>query len=430
MKPFKNKLAVTIVVLSVAFLGIITFSIKSNSTIISSGVGGVISPLQKIVHVVNKKVKESFEFFINFSNVKKENEELSAKNAELENKLVEYDRMKEENTRLREIFNYAQANTNYDYLGCNIIGYSGGNISNGYIIDKGLNHGVEKDMVVITSVGLVGKVTKASSNFSIVQTILNENIAVAAMVESTNETTGILQGINDNKNKNLTQLSNIPMDSAIKEGDIILTSGLGSMYPKGIRIGEVTSVEVDNVGIMKKAVVKPYVDFNKLQELFVIVPNLIIILILLLIIDNTILPSYFIGGVYPSFLFVFAMAYSIIRGKKEAVFIGIASGLLQDLFFFSGFGINLFLNTLLCLLCSKIGEGIFKENRIVPILTALLVSILKVLGVAIIFKLFSQNINMKIALLSALLNAVCMLIFYKLILNMLDKYLDRNAWRF
>ena len=131
----------------------------------------------------------------------------------------------------------------------------------------------EKDMVVITSVGLVGKVTKASSNFSIVQTILNENIAVAAMVESTNETTGILQGINDNKNKNLTQLSNIPMDSAIKEGDIILTSGLGSMYPKGIRIGEVTSVEVDNVGIMKKAVVKPYVDFNKLQELFVIVPK-------------------------------------------------------------------------------------------------------------------------------------------------------------
>ena len=272
MKPFKNKLAVTIVVLSVAFLGIITFSIK-HYPIYLSKVGGVISPLQKIVYVVNEKVKESFEFFINFSNVKKENEELSAKNAELENKLVEYDRMKEENTRLREIFNYAQANTNYDYLGCNIIGYSVGNISNGYIIDKGLNHGVEKDMVVITSVGLVGKVTKASSNFSIVQTILNENIAVAAMVESTNETTGILQGINDNKNKNLTQLSNIPMDSAIKEGDIILTSGLGSMYPKRIRIGEVTSVEVDNVGIMKKAVVKPYVYFNKLQELFVIVPK-------------------------------------------------------------------------------------------------------------------------------------------------------------
>ena len=273
MKPFKNKLAVTIVVLSVAFLGIIVLSIKGNSNIISSGVGGVISPLQKIVYTVNEKVKGSFDFFINFSNVKKENEELTAKNAELENKLIEYERMKDENTRLREMFDYSQNNANYDYLGCNIIGYSGGNISNGYIIDKGTKDGVEKDMVVITPAGLVGKVTKASSSFAIVQTILNENIAVAAMVESTDETTGILQGITDSKNKNLTELSNIPIESAIKEGDKILTSGLGEMYPKEIRIGEVISVEVDNVGIMKRAVVKPYVDFNKLEELFVVVPK-------------------------------------------------------------------------------------------------------------------------------------------------------------
>ena len=273
MKPFKNKLAVTIVVLSVAFLGIIVLSIKGNSNIISSGVGSVISPLQKIVYTVNEKVKGSFDFFINFSNVKKENEELTAKNAELENKLIEYERMKDENTRLREMFDYSQNNANYDYLGCNIIGYSGGNISNGYIIDKGTKDGVEKDMVVITPAGLVGKVTKASSSFAIVQTILNENIAVAAMVESTDETTGILQGITDSKNKNLTELSNIPIESAIKEGDKILTSGLGEMYPKEIRIGEVISVEVDNVGIMKRAVVKPYVDFNKLEELFVVVPK-------------------------------------------------------------------------------------------------------------------------------------------------------------
>lgn len=273
MKPFKNKLAVTIVVLSVAFLGIIIFSVKSNSSIISSGVGSVISPLQKIIYNANDKLKESFDFFINFSKVKQENEELAAKNAELENKLVEYNRMKDENTTLREMFDYSQANQNYNYLGCNIVGYSGGNISNGYVIDKGTNDGVKKDMIVITPQGLVGKVTKSESSYSIVQTILNENIAVASMVESTRETTGILQGATDNKNKNLAVLSNIPIDSEIKEGDVILTSGLGGMYPKEIRIGEVVSVEIDTVGIMKKAVVKPYVDFNKLEGLFVVVPK-------------------------------------------------------------------------------------------------------------------------------------------------------------
>ena len=273
MKPFKNKLAVTIVVLSVAFLGIIIFSLKSNSSVISSGVGSVISPLQKIIYNANDKLKESFDFFINFSKVKQENKELAAKNAELENQLIEYNRMKDENTTLREMFDYSEAHQNYNYLGCNIVGYSGGNISNGYIIDKGINDGVKKDMIVITPAGLVGKVTKSESNYSIVQTILNENIAVASMVESTRETTGILQGATDNKNKNIAILSNIPIDSEIKEGDVILTSGLGGMYPQEIRIGEVVSVEVDSVGIMKKAVVKPYVDFNKLEELFVVVPK-------------------------------------------------------------------------------------------------------------------------------------------------------------
>ena len=79
MKPFKNKLAVTIVVLSVAFLGIIAFSLKSNSNIISSGVGSVISPLQKIIYNANDKLKGSFEFLVNFSKVKQENEELAKK---------------------------------------------------------------------------------------------------------------------------------------------------------------------------------------------------------------------------------------------------------------------------------------------------------------------------------------------------------------
>ncbi|MDU2265153.1 rod shape-determining protein MreC [Clostridium celatum] len=273
MKPFKNKLAVTIVVLSVAFLGVIMFSLKKDSNSISSGVGTIISPLQRIIYSVNDKLKNSFDFFVNFKNVKEENDALISENAELENKLVEYNRLKEENDKLREILNYANANKNYDYLGCNIIGYSGGNISNGYLIDKGTKDGVEKDMVIISSQGLVGKITRAEENFSIMQTILNENIAVAAMVESTRESTGIIKGIGDGKNRNLISLTNLPIDSEIKEGDVILTSGLGRMYPKEIRIGEVISVETDNVKVMKSAVVKPYVDFNKLEELVIIIPK-------------------------------------------------------------------------------------------------------------------------------------------------------------
>ena len=273
MKPFKNKLAVTIIVLSVTFLGIIIFSVKNGSDSISSGIGAVVSPLQKIVYKANDKLKSSVEFFVNFSKVKQENEELKIKNSELENQMIEYKALKDENERLREVLNFKENKNNYDYIGVNIIGYSGGTVSNGYIIDKGTNDGVEKDMIIINYQGLVGKVTKAESNYSIVETILNENMAVSVMVDSTRETTGILRGYKENKNEDLVKVYNLPIDSEIKEGDVILTSGLGMIYPKEIRIGEVVSVETDNVMVMKNALVKPYVDFNKLEELFIVVPK-------------------------------------------------------------------------------------------------------------------------------------------------------------
>ena len=273
MKPIKNKLAVTIVVLSVTFLAVIFISINKNSNSLSSGVGSVVTPLQKIIYTVNDKFKGALDFFANFSRVKKENEELKSKNAELENKLVEYNSMKDENQRMREILKFSEANKEYDYVGCNIIGYSGSNFTSGYIIDKGTSDGIEKEMVVITPEGLVGKVTKAANNYSIVQSIINENIAVAVMDESTKETTGVLKGLNDSKNKSLTKIYNLPIDSKVKEGDVILTSGLGMIYPKGVRVGKVISVETDNVKVMKNAVVEPYVDFNKLEELYVIVPK-------------------------------------------------------------------------------------------------------------------------------------------------------------
>lgn len=157
---------------------------------------------------------------------------------------------------------------------------------------------------------------------------------------------------------------------------------------------------------------------------------LIIILLVLLIIDNTLLPYYAIAGSFPSLLFVFAIAYSIILGKEEAIFIGVLTGVLQDTFFFSGFGINLFLNMILCLLCAIIGENIFKENRMASVLITLLISSLKVLGVAILFQLFSQKIDIQIGFISGVLNSICMLILYGFIFRTIDKYLSRNTWRF
>lgn len=273
MKPFKNKLAVTIVLLSVAFCGMIIYSLQSDANGISSSVSTVVSPLQKIVYNINSRVKETVDFFLNFSEVKLENEELKKKNTKLANELIEYESLKDEVERLREALNFTESKNNYKYIGVNIIGYSGNSLSDGYIIDKGSNDGIDKNMVVVSSKGLVGKVTKVASNFAIVQSILNENIAVAVMDQQTREATGVLQGLSDKKDNNMTVVYNLPISSDVKEGDIIITSGLGKIYPKEIPVGTVVSVEEDNVRVMKSAVVEPFVNFNEVEELFVVIPN-------------------------------------------------------------------------------------------------------------------------------------------------------------
>ncbi len=274
MKLRKNKLAATVIVLSVAFLGIIIYTINNDQkNAISSGVGSAINPLQKVVYSINDKIKGTLDFFLNFSKIKQENEELTKENIELQNKLLEYDTLKEENNRLREVLNFKNSKDNYSYVGTNIIGYSGESFSNGYIIDKGENDGILKGMVVISDKGLVGQVTSTGSNWAIVESLLNENIAVSVMVNSTRETTGILEGYVTRSNSGLTKVTNLPLDSEIKEGDVIVTSGLGQIYPKEIRIGEVISVESDEIKSMKTAIVKPYVDFDKLEDLFIIIPN-------------------------------------------------------------------------------------------------------------------------------------------------------------
>lgn len=274
MKLLKNKLAVTIIVLSVTFLVLIIATFKrENKSMIESGAGAALNPVQSIVYKATNRVKESVDFFLNFSEVKEENKNLITENEKLKDKLLEYSDLADENERLRQILNFTEEHNNYDYVGCDIIGYTNNNISDGYFINKGENANIQKGMVVVAAQGLVGQVTSVGSNWSIVQSLANENIVVAVMADSTREATGYIKGYKDRQNRNLAKVYDLPIDSEIKEGDVIMTSGVGMLYPKEIRIGEVTKVEEDKVKVMKSAIVKPYVDFNKLEELFVIVPK-------------------------------------------------------------------------------------------------------------------------------------------------------------
>ena len=273
MKFFKNKLTVTVIVLSVTFLVLIGISASRNIKGLEGSAGNALSPIQKLSYGINRGVKDFVDFFLNFSSVREENEDLKEENNKLKDELAEYSDLAQENEKLKALLDFQEQRTEYNYISTNIIG-TRGSILEGYILDKGSDDGVKKDMVVIASDGLVGKITSVAKNWCVVECIINENIAVSVMPESTREKTGILQGYTDsNTNENLTKINYLPMDSKIEKGDVILTSGLGAVYPKEIRVGKVVSVEEDKVQFMKTAIVEPYVDFNTLENLMIVVPK-------------------------------------------------------------------------------------------------------------------------------------------------------------
>lgn len=157
---------------------------------------------------------------------------------------------------------------------------------------------------------------------------------------------------------------------------------------------------------------------------------LFLIGILLLVIDNSILPLFSIGGSWGSLLFTFALCYSIITGPWEAIWIGAYSGILQDIFFGRGFGINSILNMFICLIVAKVGETIFKHRRAIPTITIFGATILKFMCVYLILYLFDISIYMENLVVMTLTNTIFGFIFYKKIYKLTEKDFMKIPWKF
>ncbi|MFE7152171.1 rod shape-determining protein MreC, partial [Heyndrickxia sporothermodurans] len=133
-------------------------------------------------------------------------------------------------------------------------------------INKGGSSGVKKNMAIMTSKGLLGKVINTSPSFSTVELLSSSNPKnrISAEVLSKKREYGLIQGY-DEEHKVLL-LKTIDYDVSIKKGDIVNTSGLGGIFPKGLPIGTVEKLVPDENGLTQTAWVKPYADFYDIEN--------------------------------------------------------------------------------------------------------------------------------------------------------------------
>jgi len=170
----------------------------------------------------------------------------------------------EQNARLRDSLGFRKRK-GYDLIPAELEGIAPKRRDNAIVISIKESHEVTEDMAVVSLQGLVGKTTNVLGENVTVELLTSPNCRVAARDQNT-RTLGIIKW---NPGRHLF-LDNVPIRDSVAVGDTIISSGLGGLFPSGLPIGVIESIRIPEKGFFKKIIVRPFVNFNRLDEMFIL----------------------------------------------------------------------------------------------------------------------------------------------------------------
>jgi len=266
---FKNnrlRLGLEILILALSLYGVSKWSGKYEKVSpIKSFFMTNIAAIQQGVTSINNKVSTLFNEYLANIEASRENKVLINKIAALENQIFEFVELAKDNKRLKDLLAFGKKQTKRPILS-QIVGWNSSSDFKVLRINKGLKNGIRLQSPVVTSKGLVGYIYRLTDHFADVLTILDPNNKVDAIV-ARSRSHGILEGYENGKIF-MKYVSNI---EPVILNDQVLTSGLGNMYPKGIRIGRISKVERESYTVTQHIEITPSVDFGNLEEVIVLI---------------------------------------------------------------------------------------------------------------------------------------------------------------
>ncbi|MBW1889594.1 MAG: rod shape-determining protein MreC [Deltaproteobacteria bacterium] len=265
---FSRKMAMIVGAIILIAVNIIVLSVNSKRPAPSTGIGrftiSLVSPFQGIVSEAINSVKDIWKHYFLLVSVSKENAQLnrSLKQAEEKNnRLVE---MELSHARLKRLFDF-QGTLQKRVVAAEVIGRDPSPWFKTIIINKGSREGVERGMPVVIPEGIAGLVTDVARNYAKILLVIDQNNAVDALIQRT-RARGIIKGEPSGR----LMLQYVLRKHEIQVGDVVISSGLDGVFPKGIRIGFVREVNKPDSGIFQQLAVTPYADFEKLEEVLVV----------------------------------------------------------------------------------------------------------------------------------------------------------------
>jgi len=249
-------------------VSVIILSINSKRRYTSYGMGGValtlVAPFQESVTDAIRFSQDIWQHYFNLVTTSQENTHL---NHELRLALEHKNRQGEielSNTRLRDLLGFRKTVT-HRFVAAEVIGRDPSPWFKTIVIDKGLQDGVDKGLPVVMPEGVVGLVTNAAHHYATVLLLIDQNSAIDALVQNS-RARGIIEG----EPAGQCRFKYVLRKYEVKVGEVVISSGLDGVFPKGFRIGYVSGVTKPNAGIFQEVRVTPYIDFDRLEEVLVV----------------------------------------------------------------------------------------------------------------------------------------------------------------
>ncbi len=274
MKYFKSKALIVIIIILVLIVCIgLSINPQSNVNWIGNLISVPFTSVEKLFSYTGQQIEGGIGLFNDVEKLRAENKALNETIDKLNSERVEYSRLKSENEDLKNVLKMKDQLADTELEGANVIAKDSGNFFNIFLTDKGSTSGISNNMPVVTSKGLVGKVSQAQPFSSKIISIIEDGSAVSAIVSKTGDYVVIKGNLKLSK-EGLCRLEYIPSDLDLAQGDIIETSGMGGIYPKGIIIGTVKEVRQGESDLDKYAIVEPAVDLKRLSQVTILKKNI------------------------------------------------------------------------------------------------------------------------------------------------------------
>ncbi len=269
-----NRFDLKKIILLVVLVVVVILVIKATSlnrgqlTPLETAVKDGLAPVQQAAMNISKGLKKGLSFVTSFGSLQKENESLRQQVRELKSELNRVEEYKQENLELKQMLAYREFNIDdYDLMIASVIGRDPGNWFGTVTVNRGELDGVQKDMAVVVPEGVVGRIVAVSKHTAEVLLITDPRSGVGAMLQ-TSRMPGVVEGIANSSGA--VRMIYLPKDAPVKPNQVVVTSGMGGIFPKSLRIGEVIKAENDSSGLFKIAEVQPFVDFRTLEEVFIV----------------------------------------------------------------------------------------------------------------------------------------------------------------